>query len=192
MSHPLGKNGHFELSNKITLLWQNLAYMGTVSDMTIQERIDIRKLKLSYDIGLTYRKNEHFDIQPHFNFTLNQASNNQACSLEAHAKDFVYGLTAHWSMPYGWKMATDINMIHRRGYSRVMNTNDLMWNAQIQKAWLKGKLQTRLTAYDLLNQVHLHTYSISVNGYQSHWQKGLTRYLLASVFCRIDLKPKKR
>lgn len=189
-THPLGRKSHFELSNKISLLWQNLAYMGAVSGMTEPERVDIRKLRLSYDVGLTYRRNEHFDIQPHFNFILNQASNNQARSLEAHAKDIVFGLTTHWSMPYGWKLATDINMIHRLGYSEGMNTNDLMWNAQIQRSWLKGRLQTRLTAYDIMNQVHLNTYSISVDGYQSHWQKGLTRYLLASVFYRIDLKPK--
>lgn len=190
-AHPLGRNGYFELSNKIGFLWQNLAFMGAVASSVEPQKIDIRKLKLSYDIGLTYRNSDNFDILPHIGIVLNQASNNQMHSLTAHAKDFVYGLTTHWSIFYGWKLVTDINMIHRRGYSEGMNTNDMMWNAQVQKTWLKGKLQTRLTAYDLLGQVHLNTYSITVNGYQSHWQKGLTRYLLASVFYRVDLKPKR-
>lgn len=72
-----------------------------------------------------------------------------------------------------------------------MNTDDVIWNTQLTKSWLKGRLRTRLTAYDILNQMHHNSYIITAEGYQSRWEKGMSRYALLSLFYRIDIKPKK-
>lgn len=89
------------------------------------------------------------------------------------------------------RTATDLNLFQRRGYGMGMNTDDVIWNTHLTKNWLKGRLQTRLTAYDILNQMHHNSYIITAEGYQSRWEKGMSRYALLSLFYRIDIKPKK-
>lgn len=190
-THVFGQGRRWQLTNSLGMLWQRITYLGTTTGHYESLLVCTRRSRIDYKVQLMYRKNEKFDITPHFNFVLNHATGNQASSLNANARDYIYGLDMSWRLPYGWLMATDVNMFMRRGYGAGMNTEDIVWNAQLTKNWMKGKLQTRLTAYDILNQVHLNTYTITANGYQAQWQKGLSRYALLSVFYRIDIKPKK-
>ena len=39
--------------------------------------------------------------------------------------------------------------------------------------------------------MHHNSYIITAEGYQSRWEKGMSRYALFSLFYRIDIKPKK-
>ena len=155
------------------------------------KRIQTKRNYVDYGMMLKYRKDEKFDIEPHFNILFNHATNNQIGGTDANARDYIYGFNLNWTLPYNWTLATDINLFQRRGYGLGMNTDDVIWNAQLTRSWMKGRLLTRLTAYDILNQVHHNSYIITAEGYQSKWEKGLSRYALLSLFYRIDIKPKK-
>ena len=53
---------------------------------------------------------------------------------------FSYGLEMNLISDWGTSFSTDIAMNSRRGYSqKSMNTNELIWNAQVSHAFLKGK-----------------------------------------------------
>ncbi len=188
--YVFGQGRRWQLTNSLGMLWQRIAYMGSTIGHYESQPVCTHRTRIDYKVQLMYRQNEKFDITPHFNFVLNHASGNQAGSLNANARDCIYGFDMNWTLPYGWLMATDFNIFMRRGYGAEMNTDDIVWNIQLTKNWMKGKLQTRLTAYDILNQVHLNTYTITADGYRVQWQKGLSRYALFSVFYRIDIKPK--
>lgn len=187
----LSKDNKFQLTNRLGFLWQNMVYLGSDNSIADMQEIAIKRYRLDYDIQLTYRKNEKFDIQPHFNFVLNAGNSNQQSMFDTIARDYIYGINTHWALPYGWNLNTDLNMHQRRGYANGMNTNSFVWNAEITKTWLEGKLQTRLTAYDILNQMHLNTYNISAEGYTSSWRRGLTRYVLLSLYYNFEMKPRK-
>ena len=61
-------------------------------------------------------------------------------------------------MPWGTTLATDVHMSSRRGYAdQSLNTNELVWNAQISQGFLSGRpLTVMLQFYDLLhNQSNL-------------------------------------
>ena len=57
-------------------------------------------------------------------------------------------------MPWNMMLATNIDMNSRRGYSDAsMNTNELIWNAQLSQSFLKGNALTlSLQFYDILKQ----------------------------------------
>ena len=57
------------------------------------------------------------------------------------ATDFSYGLNLTWRMPWQLLLATDLKMYSRRGYGDAsMNTDDLVWNASLSRAFFKGRL----------------------------------------------------
>ena len=68
--------------------------------------------------------------------------------------DFSYGAEFEWTAPWGTSLSTDIGMSSRRGYSqREMNTNELLWNAQVAHSFLKGRaLTVMLEVNDILGQ----------------------------------------
>ena len=67
---------------------------------------------------------------------------------------FSYGPSITATMPWGMSLSTDLSQSSRRGYSdKSMNTNELVWNAQLSQGFLKGKpLTVMIQFYDLLHQ----------------------------------------
>ena len=68
--------------------------------------------------------------------------------------DFSYGAEMEWTAPWGTSLSTDIGMSSRRGYSSTeMNTNELLWNAQVSHSFLRGRaLTVMLEINDILGQ----------------------------------------
>lgn len=62
------------------------------------------------------------------------------------------------TLPWGMQLSTDLHNRSRRGYSDAsLNTNELIWNAQIAQSFLRAKnLTVMLQFYDILkNQSNL-------------------------------------
>ena len=68
--------------------------------------------------------------------------------------DFSYGAELEWTAPWGTSSSTDIGMSSRRGYSNgEMNTNELLWNAQVSHSFFHGRaLTVMLEVNDILGQ----------------------------------------
>ncbi len=85
---------------------------------------------------------------------------------------FAYGASFNFYLPWGTSLSTDLHENSRRGFSdSSMNTNELIWNAQVSQGFLKGKaLTVSLQFYDILhNQSNL---SRTINA----MQRSDTRY----------------
>lgn len=68
--------------------------------------------------------------------------------------DFMYDAEFEWRAPWGTSLSTDIGMSSRRGYSQsAMNTDELLWNAQLSHSFLRGRALTiMLEVNDILGQ----------------------------------------
>jgi hypothetical protein len=57
------------------------------------------------------------------------------------------------NLPWGMSISSDIHENSRRGYNdAAMNTNELVWNAQLSQGFLKGNaLTVSLQFYDILH-----------------------------------------
>ncbi|MCD8291141.1 MAG: outer membrane beta-barrel family protein, partial [Prevotella sp.] len=85
---------------------------------------------------------------------------------------FAYGASFNFYLPWGTSLSTDLHENSRRGFSdSSMNTNELIWNAQVSQGFLKGKaLTVSVQFYDILhNQSNL---SRTINA----MQRSDTRY----------------
>ena len=109
-----------------------------------------------------------------------------------NAFDFNYGARLLYTIPWlKLSLATDIKMFSRRGYnSDMMNTDDLVWNAELSRSILKEKLTFKLTAFDLLHQLSNKQYTVNAQGRTESWTNCIPRYLMFTCSLKLTKMPK--
>lgn len=92
----------------------------------------------------------------------------------------------------GWEFNTNLNLFARAGYNDPnLNVNTWLWNASVQKAWLKGKLITRLDAVDILGQNQPITRTVNAQGITENWVSCMPRYAMLHLIYKFDLMQNK-
>ena len=102
---------------------------------------------------------------------------------------FSYGGMIGITAPWGTSLTTNLNMQSRRGYSdAAMNTNELIWNAQVSQSFLKGKpLTISLQLYDILHEQSTVSRTISALSSSETSYNAITSYGMLHVIYRLNL-----
>ena len=102
---------------------------------------------------------------------------------------FSYGGMIGITAPWGTSLTTNMNMQSRRGYSDAsMNTNELIWNAQLSQSFLKGKpLTISLQLYDILHEQSTVSRTISALSSSETSYNAITSYGMLHVIYRLNL-----
>ena len=111
-----------------------------------------------------------------------------------NATDFKYGLSARYTLPrIKTTLSADGNMYSRRGYgSSELNTDDFVLNASISQPFMKGKLITRLEAFDIMHQLSSTQYMVNAQGRTETWYRSLPHYVMLHLVYHWNKNPKKR
>jgi hypothetical protein len=80
-------------------------------------------------------------------------------------------------------------MYSKRGYSdETLNTDELIWNAQLSHSFLRGKkLTVMLQWYDILRQQTNFSRNVSANGWRDTEVNAITSYAMLHVSYRLNL-----
>jgi len=160
-----------------------------------EETSDLRKvntvtldpqLTLSYTLKkLTARLNA--------SYVLRRSTSNATDFETLLTHDFTYGASLKYTLPWKIDLGTDLKMYSRRGYqSSQMNTDDLVWNAQLSRSFLKGRLTAKLIAFDLLHQLSSINYSVNAQGRTETWYNCIPRYAMLTLSYKFQKMPKKK
>ena len=133
----------------------NVGFYNNASEA--EEATDVKSVtkNISLDGGLEFSyRTEQFSASLNGRLTYAHSKNNMNEMGNQNTYDFSYGTELEWTSPWGTSLATDIGMSSRRGYAgRGMNTNELLWNAQVSHSFLKGRaLTVMLEVNDILGQ----------------------------------------
>lgn len=116
-----------------------------------------------------------------------------ASAQEKNIWDISYGMNLHCRLPWELHLSTDLREYHRRGFEDPsLNTNHLIWNAQLSRSFLKGRLTAKLVGYDLLHQISHTSWKVGSEGISSTWQRGIPSYVMAHLSWKFTRKPQKR
>ena len=87
------------------------------------------------------------------------------------------------------QLSTDLHQNSRRGYAdRALNTNELVWNAQLSQSFLKGSpLSVSVQFFDILRQQS--NFSRVINAYQrtDTEYNSINSYAMLHVVYRLNL-----
>ena len=102
---------------------------------------------------------------------------------------FSYGGSLNIFAPWGSSISTEMHCQSRRGYNdNSMNTNELVWNAQLSQSFLKGKpLTVSLQFYDLLHQLSSFSRSITAMQRSDTEYNNINSYAMLHVIYRLNI-----
>lgn len=147
-----------------------------------------RQLNLGERLSLGYR-NDWFEFTINGNINYSHSRNNVVESSNLDTYNFSYGFSTNIYMPWGTKIATDLSQNSRRGYSQSsMNTNELLWNAQISHSMLKNNALTiSLQIYDILGQQSNISRTINAMMSSDTEYNSINQYAMLHVIYKLNL-----
>jgi hypothetical protein len=167
----------FNYNNYVGYLFQdNMSKKNTTRSSTVMERLqgswrkDWVEIALDGSINYTHSRNE-----------LQEQSN-------LDTKQFSYGGSFNIYAPWGGSITTDLHNQLRRGYSdNAMNTDELVWNAQISQSFLKGKsLTVSVQFYDILKNLSSYSRSVSAMERRDVEYNTINSYIMLHVIYRFN------
>jgi len=123
----------------------------SASKETLKNRT--RGVHASEHLRFTFR-NDWVEVNTDGSFRYNHSRNNNSSASNLDTYHFSYGASVMFQFPWNMTLGSDIHEQSRRGYSdQAMNTNELIWGADISQRLLPRKnLTISLRAHDILGQ----------------------------------------
>ena len=129
-----------------------------------------------------------------FSFSLNERTtyarteNRLQASNNLTTWNFSYGGNTKITFPWGSNLSTDFHVFSKRGYSdETLNTNELIWNAQLSHSFLRGKVLTvMLQWYDILHEQTTFSRMVNANGWRDQEVNAITSYAMLHVSYRLN------
>lgn len=173
---------------------------GHVNMDYIFSQVDLTKFKsatktmgLGDWIRLNYRKsfgddwNVDFGANAGFNYNHTRSTRQQNTNIDSWT--FSYGGNATIIFPWAITFSTNITEQCRRGYDdESMNTNELLWNATLQKSFLKDKAATISVEWnDILHQRSNVSRAISEFARTDTYTNNINSYFMVHFIYRLNL-----
>jgi hypothetical protein len=160
--------------------WSDIDWSGckksTTKNTTVSER-----LSGNFHEGV-------FDFGVNGNFSYRHARNKDQETANFDTYSFNYGCNLNLTFDCGFSLATDIGEVSRRGYEdNSMNTNELIWNAQVSQSFLKGNLVLSAQWYDILKQQSNISRAISATTRTDTWNNAINSYLMFHLIYKLNI-----
>lgn len=174
----LNTNTSGSLSHHVSYIYQNRKTMKNL----------VKQSSLGENMSITLRLN-NFDIRANGRITWSKSTSDIVEASNQNTFNFHYGLSSSGNFENGFGFSTDIGMSSRRGYSSAsMNTNELIWNAQVSYRFLKNRLATlSLQAFDILHRRSNISRSISAYSRSDSETNSVNSYVMAHFIYRINM-----
>ncbi|MBR1415357.1 MAG: TonB-dependent receptor [Prevotella sp.] len=180
--------GYFNLSS-----FTNFSFAHSVSLIDLNRDGNIMKnyaneTTLGERLGASYR-NDSFEFELNGGISYTFGRNHLQSQGNQDIYSFNYGFNTTYYTPWGMQLTTNLNMQSRRGYAdKSMNTNELIWNAQIAQSFLQGKpLSVRLEFYDILHNQSNFSRTLNAMMRSDSESNAINSYVMLRVNYRLNI-----
>lgn len=148
----------------------------------------VRQTNVGERMSLTLRMG-YWDIRANGNFGFSHSKSEYVEASNQDTYNFSYGLSSTGNFENGFGFSTDIQMSSRRGYSSSeMNTNELIWNAQLSYRFLSQRQATiSLRMYDILHQRSNISRTISAYGRRDSENNSINSFFMIHFLYRLNM-----
>ena len=154
---------------------------------SVPDRNVTHTYNLSPDVSLSFR-NRWLNFSLNLRATYARTENELQASRNLTTWNFNYGGNCGITFPWETRLNTDFHVYSKRGYSdQTLNTNELIWNAQLSHSFLRGKkLTVMLQWYDILGQQTNFTRNVTANGWSDREVNAITSYAMIHISYRLN------
>lgn len=179
--------GVWNINTFTTLAYTNAVGYLSLDGKTSQKNTT-KQTQVGERIAMGYRNN-WLEVNLNGALNYNHARNKLQASSNMNTWQFSYGPSITVTMPWGMSLSTDLSQSSRRGYSdQSMNTNELVWNAQLSQGFLKGKpLTVMIQFYDLLHQQSTLSRALTAMARTDTEYNSINSYAMLHVIYRLNI-----
>lgn len=161
---------------------------GYMSENNLLEKANTKSTDLGENLRINYR-NDLLEVGVNGGMNYQHARNDMLKSGNRDTWFFNYGGNVVINMPWDMQFSSDISQQSRRGYDDAsMNTNELIWNAQLSQNFLKQKNATvSVQWYDILRNRSSISRSLSATSRSDTWTNAIHSYVMVHVIYRFNL-----
>ena len=180
--------GFFSINSTTEVRYANHVGYITLDRNSSSQKNYTKDLSIYERLGFSFR-NDWTEVEPGGSLRYNHATNELQPNANLDTWDFSYGFNTNILLPWNMSIATDLNMNSRRGYTdESLNTNELIWNAQISQSFLRNNALTfSLQFYDILQKQSNFSRSISAMQRTDTEYNAITSYAMLHVIYRMNL-----
>jgi hypothetical protein len=155
-------------------------------------------INVSPDLSLSFR-NRWFNFSINAQTTYARTENRLQASRNLDTWNFSYGGNTRIDLNQlngrqssnaaSWPtLSTDFHVYSKRGYAdATLNTDELIWNAQLSYSFLRGKALTiMLQWYDILHEQTNFSRTVNANGWRDQEVNAITSYAMLHVSYRLN------
>lgn len=185
---PLDSAGYWNINTFANFSYaNNVGYISLSRDASSLKNTT-RDMNIGDRLAGSYR-NDWIEVELNGAFNYRRSKNELQSASNSNIWQYSYGGSINLTAPWGTTLSTDMNMNSRRGYTdNSLNTNELVWNAQVSQSFLKGNsLTVMLQFYDLLHQQSNLSRSITASMRSDTEYNSINSYVMLHVSYRLNL-----
>ena len=183
----LDSAAHWNIGTDTRLRYNN--YVSYVAQRAADaQKNTTRTTNLNQRLNLSFR-NDWLEVTIDGNVNYQHSRNELQPTADLDTWRFSYGGQIMLRLPYNFEISTNLHENSRRGYNDPSsNTNELIWNGQISKTFLKSKtLVVALNFYDLLNQQSNYERWVNATGRSDTRYNSINSYAMLHVRYRLNM-----
>ena len=180
--------GFFNVNTFTTLRYNNSVGYVSVKRDADSEKSTTRTTTLGERLAASYR-NDWLEVELNGSLEYMHARSELQSNNNLDTWTFSYGGSILLTAPWGTQLSTSMNMNSRRGYNdKSMNTNELIWNAQLSHSFLRGNALTlSLQLYDILHQQSTFSRTVDAMRRSDTEYNAITNYAMLHVIYRLNI-----
>ncbi len=180
--------GYFNVNTFTTLRYANNVGYVSVNRTSNSEKSTTRTTTIGERLAGSFRNDWlEFELNGQLEYMHARSVLQENNNLDTWT--FSYGASVMLTAPWGTQLSTGLNMNSRRGYNDAsMNTNELIWNAQLSQSFLRGNALTiTLQFYDLLHEQSTFSRTISAMQRSDTEYNAITNYAMLHVIYKLNI-----
>ncbi len=180
--------GYFNVNTFTTLRYNNNVGYVSVSRNEDSQKSTTRTTTIGERLAGSYR-NDWLEVELNGSLEYMHARSELQSNNNLDTWTFSYGGSLQLTAPWGTQLSTSMNMNSRRGYNDAsMNTNELIWNAQVSQSFLRGNALTlSLQMYDILHQQSTFSRTVDAMRRSDTEYNAITNYAMLHVIYRLNI-----
>ena len=180
--------GFFNVNTFTTLRYNNSVGYVSVGRNTDSQKSTTKSTTLGERLAASYR-NSWLEFELNGSLEYMHARSELQSNNNLDTWTFSYGGSLQLTAPWGTQLSTSMNMNSRRGYNDAsMNTNELIWNAQVSQSFLRGNALTlSLQFYDILHRQSTFSRTVDAMRRSDTEYNAITNYAMLHVIYRLNI-----
>ena len=183
----LDSAAHFNIGSDTRIRYNHYVSYVAQSKADAQVNTTLSTI-INQRLNVSFR-NDWLEVTLDGNVNYQHTRNELQPSANLNTWRFSYGGQLMLRLPYNIEISTNIHENSRRGYNDPSsNTNELIWNGQLSKSFLKNKsLIVALNFYDLLGQQSNYERWVSATGRSDTRYNSINSYAMLHVRYRLNM-----